>query len=80
MPNKTVPKAKQFACPKCNRNVTFKYLEIQFSSDEVSAIGTALDKITNYGQCQVAAQAKIPNHPIHNEMQDCPVYQALSSR
>ncbi len=79
MPNKTVSKAEHFDCPKCGRSVTFRYSAIQFSSDEAGVIKTSLDKITDYGQCQVAAEAAIPNRPVLNEMQECPVYQALSA-
>jgi hypothetical protein len=73
MPEKTVPKTKQFTCPKCNRNITFKYDEIQSFADEVEEpVYKGLGKITDYGQCKVAAEASIPNHPTNNEFKACP--------
>jgi hypothetical protein len=78
MPQKTVIKSQQFECPKCNRDVTFRYTEIQFFADESDApIAKTVDEILSYGQCQVAADAKIQGHPIHSEMVECPIYEAL---
>jgi hypothetical protein len=81
MPQKTVIKSKQFDCPKCNRNVTFRYREIYHFADEfVEPVDKSIDRILDYGRCQIAAEAKIPNHPIHGEIQDCPIYQVLDAR
>lgn len=79
MPTKTVVKDKQFACDKCNRNVTFRYVENQYFADEFDEpIDKSVDRVLDYGQCQVAAEANIPKHPIYSEMQECPVYTSLS--
>ncbi|MFN2392855.1 MAG: hypothetical protein ABR566_12950 [Pyrinomonadaceae bacterium] len=81
MPEKIVSAAKQFDCPKCNRNVTFRYLETQITADKSEEVlVTVVGEITNYGQCQVAAKANFPNQPIDSEMQDCPSYKELYRR
>ncbi|MCA1638470.1 MAG: hypothetical protein LC768_09090, partial [Acidobacteria bacterium] len=78
---KRVSKTKQLLCSKCNRNVAFRYYERQFFADEIEEpVSKVVDEIIDYGQCQLAAEATIPRHPIHSEIQECPVYQALNSR
>ena len=78
MPNKTVIETKQFSCPKCERNVTFRYVEKQFFANEFNyPLAKSFDKMIDYGQCQIANSAKVPKHPVVGEMDECPSYQAL---
>jgi hypothetical protein len=78
MPDKSVIETKQFSCPKCERDVTFRYVKIQFfASESNQPLASSLDKMIDYGQCQVANNAKVPKHPIVGEMDECPAYQAL---
>jgi hypothetical protein len=78
MPDKSVVATKQFSCPKCERDITFRYVESQFFADESNQpLARSFDKMIDYGQCQVANNAKVPKHPIVGEMNDCPTYQAL---
>ena len=74
MTQRTVIKEEQYACPKCMRNVTFRYEEIQFGSDEIPLIGAVKDKVISYGQCEVAEQARVPGHPVVSEIQACPYF------
>lgn len=79
MSKKTVIKSTTYACSKCNRDVTFRFFEIQFFANELEdPIGRSLDKIIDHGQCGVAQTAAIPHHPLHDEMTSCPFYQELN--
>ncbi len=78
MREKTVIRTEQYACPKCDRSVTFKYYEVQSFADEIEEpILKVRDKIIDYGRCQLAAEAAIPHHPIQSEIEDCPFYMEL---
>lgn len=70
---------REFACNKCEQNVTFRVSQITFTSDEGVLMGVepVVDKILNYGTCPVAGNAKIPGHPLHQDLVECPVYASL---
>jgi hypothetical protein len=81
MNNKLVPKSKTFDCPTCKRQVTFRYLERQFSVDELGVVDYNIDKITDYGRCEVSEKAMPPGHPIHPDLEKgCGFYQALNAK
>lgn len=68
---------KTVHCPRCGP-VTMKYRQNQFFADEFDTmIDSSCDKILNYGACQLAASAKTHGHPIHSELQACPVISTL---
>ncbi len=81
MRDKIVPRSELFDCPKCKRAVTFRYEEKQSFANEIpEPLLKVVDKITSYGQCQIADQAKFPHNPTTGEMNQCPVYQILIKR
>ncbi len=53
-------------------------VEVEFTDEFNEPIHKSIDKIIDYGQCQLAAQSTIPHRPLHSEIKDCPFYQALS--
>ena len=57
--------------------VTFKYRAIRYKADEVGTRGETIDVVLDFGTCEVAKKAKVPNHPVNDELQNCPFYQSL---
>jgi hypothetical protein len=79
LPKKRIT-TETFDCPKCERRVTFTLILNEFSTEETGVFRVNVDKIENYGQCKLAQEAKIPNHPVISDVQDCPIYQELDKR
>ena len=75
MPN--VIRTKQYVCVKCNQMVTFKYRAVRYKADEVGISRETLDVVLDFGTCEVAKKARVPNHPVNDELQNCPFYQSL---
>lgn len=81
MPDKTIIDTKTIFCSKCDHDITFRYKEKHFYANElIQPIAKVFDGAISYGECKVAADAKVQNHPIHDELQKCPAYQELSSK
>jgi hypothetical protein len=80
MSKKIVEKTLKASCSKCEREVTFRYHELQISDDQVGIIKTVLDRVTHYGKCLVAEKSRNPGTPGPGEMDDCPLYQELSTK
>ena len=72
MPSTQSIKTERFDCPKCKQVVTFRYIAIQHSTDEGNIDREIMDRITDYGKCQVAREARVPNHPVIDEWSNCP--------
>ena len=78
MPKRTVEKTKQFDCPRCNRSVTFTYHQLQFvESSSGDIFASTFDRVTDYGECLLAAEAGDPARPSKDKIRDCPFYQML---
>ena len=78
MKKKLLSKTATTTCSLCKRNVSMRYNERHFFVDESDVpIQVTVDGITNYGSCDIARKANIPDHPTHVEMEVCPVYNEL---
>jgi len=72
-------KREEFSCPRCERLVTFEVKYIQFSTDETGVV-EKFDDVKDYGQCGVARIARVPGHPIFDEIEKCPFFQKLTGK
>lgn len=77
MSNKTTIESQNFNCEKCEQQVTFRLRVLHFGNDETDSYASTVDRILDYGKCALAAQAKIPGHPLHSDVEGCPVYKNL---
>jgi hypothetical protein len=76
MTSKHITKRQDYDCPKCGKVTATADVIQHFTNESATPIQDReiVDRLTDYGTCQLAASARVPGHPTVNELAACPMF------